>query len=63
MNLTELTTTLWVIVTIAGLIAAGWLGVTFSRIDERLRRTLEQRLARGEITMDEYRAKVGLLKG
>ncbi|HEY6958103.1 MAG TPA: hypothetical protein VI814_04700 [Candidatus Limnocylindria bacterium] len=61
MNLLDLTTMLWVILTLAAIVAAIWLIITFSRIDERLRRTLEQRLSRGEITMDEYRARVALL--
>lgn len=61
MTLLDLVTMLWVVVTSAAIVAAAWLIVTFSRIDERIRRTLEQRLARGEITMDEYRARVALL--
>ena len=61
MNLLDVTTMLWVIVTIAAVVAATWLVITFARVDERIRRTLEQRLARGEITMDEYRARVALL--
>ena len=61
MNLLDLTTMIWVILTVAAAVAAVWLVVTLGRVDERIRRTLEQRLARGEITMDEYRARVALL--
>ena len=61
MNLLDLTTMLWVILTVTAVVAAVWLVVTLGRVDERIRRTLEQRLARGEITMDEYRARVALL--
>ena len=61
MNLLDLTTMLWIVVTIAAVVSATWLVITFARIDQRIRRTLEQRLARGEITMDEYRARVALL--
>lgn len=61
MNLLDLTTMIWVILTVAAVVAVTWLVVTFARIDERIRHTLEQRLARGEITMDEYRARVALL--
>lgn len=61
MNLLDVATTLWVILTVAAVVAATWLILTLARIDGRTRATLEQRLARGEITMDEYRAKVALL--
>lgn len=61
MNLLDLTTMIWVILTVAAVVAVTWLVVTFASIDERIRHTLERRLARGEITMDEYRARVALL--
>lgn len=63
MNLLDLTAALWIVVTLAAIASGGWLAITLSRVDARIRRTLEQRLARGEITMDEYRAKVAILQG
>ena len=63
MNLLDLTAALWIVVTLAAIASVGWLAITRSRVDARIRRALEQRLARGEITMDEYRAKVAILQG
>jgi len=63
MDLQTVTGVLWLIVTAAAVVAAGWLIVTFSRADRDVRRVLEQRLARGEIDIDDYRARMALLGG
>lgn len=63
MNLLDVTAALWIVVTLVAIASGGWLAFTFSRVDDKIRRALEQRLARGEITMDEYRAKVAILQG
>jgi uncharacterized membrane protein len=62
-DLETVTAILWLVITAAAVFAAGWLIVTFSRIDRDLRRVLEQRLARGEIDIEDYRARMALLGG
>jgi uncharacterized membrane protein len=62
-DLMTLTSILWLVVTVAAVVAAGWLIVTFSRADRDVRRVLEQRLARGEIDIEDYRARMALLGG
>ncbi len=49
--------------TIAAAIAATWLVLTFRRIDRRARRALEERLANGEIDIDDYQRRITLLEG
>jgi uncharacterized membrane protein len=63
MDLETVTRVLWLIITAAAVFAAGWLIVTFSRIDRDVRRVLEERLARGEIDIEDYRARMALLGG
>ena len=63
MDLETVTAILWLVITAAAVFAAGWLLVTFSRIDRDVRRVLEQRLARGEIDIEDYRARMALLGG
>ena len=60
-DLATIATALWVAVTIAAVIAAAWLVVTFARIDRRARRVLEERLANGEIDIEDYRQRIALL--
>jgi uncharacterized membrane protein len=63
MDLETVTGILWLVITVAAVFAAGWLIVTFSRVDRHLRRVLEERLARGEIDIEDYRARMALLGG
>jgi len=63
MDLEAVTAILWLVITAAAVFAAGWLIVTLSRIDRDVRRVLEQRLARGEIDIEDYRARMALLGG
>ncbi len=56
--LVTLTTVLWVLVTIAAVIGVIWL-FSIVRTDPRIQ--LGERLARGEIDIDEYRARVASL--
>jgi uncharacterized membrane protein len=63
MDLETVSGVLWLVVTAAAVVAAGWLIVTFSHADRDLRRVLEERLARGEIDIEDYRARMALLGG
>ena len=54
---------LWIAVTVAAIVASGWLVMTLSRADREIRRALEQRLLRGEIDIEDYRTRVALLEG
>jgi uncharacterized membrane protein len=60
-DLTTIATALWIVVSIAAVIAAAWLIVTFARIDRHARRVLEERLASGEIDIEDYRQRIALL--
>lgn len=62
MTLFDLTGAIWFVVTIAAAVGFGWLVITIARVDDRTRRALEQRLARGEIDIDDYRARIALLE-
>ena len=53
----------WLVLTVAAVAAAVWLVATFARGDDRARRTLDDRLARGEIDVDEYRSRRAVLRG
>jgi uncharacterized membrane protein len=54
---------LWWLVSIAAVIALVWLVGAFLRSDREARRLLEERLARGEIDIDDYRGRVALIEG
>ncbi|HZP97540.1 MAG TPA: SHOCT domain-containing protein [Candidatus Limnocylindria bacterium] len=60
-DLATIATALWIAVTVAAVIAAARLIVTFARIERRARRVLEDRLASGEIDIDDYRRRIALL--
>lgn len=62
-DLATIATALWIAVSIAAVIAAAWLVFTFSRIDRDVRRRLEDRLASGEIDIEDYRRRIALLEG
>ena len=62
-DLATVTGVLWLVVTAAAVVAAAWLIITFSRADRDVRRLLEERLARGEIDIEDYRARMTLLGG
>ncbi len=62
-DLATIATAFWTLVTVAAVIAGAWLVITFRRIDRRARRVLEERLANGEIDIDDYRRRVALLEG
>ncbi len=61
MNLQDLATALWLVVTVAAIVSAVWLVISFRRFDARMRRILEQRLMRGEIDVEDYRRRVAIL--
>lgn len=54
---------LWIALTVVAVLAATWLVVTLARADRRIRRALEERLARGEIDIEDYRTRMALLGG
>ena len=60
-DLTTIAAAIWITLTIAAIVAATWLVITFRRIDQRVHRSLEQRLANGEIDIEDYRRRVALL--
>lgn len=60
-DLTTIAAAIWITLTIAAVVAATWLVITFRRIDQRVQRALEQRLANGEIDIEDYRRRVALL--
>ena len=62
-DLAAIATALWIVVTIAAAVAATWLVLAFRRIDRRARRALEERLANGEIDIDDYQRRIALLEG
>ena len=54
---------IWVGVTVIAVFAVAWLVHTFARADARVRKILEDRLARGEIDIEDYRMRIALLGG
>ena len=54
---------IWVGVTVIAVLAVAWLVHTFARADARVRKILEDRLARGEIDIEDYRMRIALLGG
>ena len=60
-DLWTITAALWIALTVAAVLAATWLVVTLSRADRRIRQALEERLARGEIDIEDYRTRLALL--
>lgn len=54
---------LWWVVSVAAVFALVWLVAAFTRSDREARRMLEERLARGEIDVEDYRARVALIEG
>jgi uncharacterized membrane protein len=62
-DLATIATALWIAVSVAAVIAAAWLVFTFSRVDRDVRRRLEDRLASGEIDIEDYRRRIALLEG
>ncbi len=61
MDIAWIATAVWLAVTAAAVVCAVWLIVRFIRSERTERQVLEERLARGEITVDDYRARVALL--
>lgn len=61
MDIAQVASALWLAVTAAAVVAALWLVIRFIRSERTERQVLEERLARGEITVDDYRARVALL--
>ena len=62
-DLWTITAALWIALTVVAVLAAAWLVVTLSRADRRIREALEERLARGEIDIEDYRTRLALLGG
>jgi uncharacterized membrane protein len=54
---------LWGSVSALAVVSLVYLAYTFSRIDRGIRARLDELLARGEIDIDEYRARVTVLRG
>ncbi len=59
-DLTPITTALWLAVTVGAFIAGAWLAVTFARLDRHARDVLERQLAAGEIDGEDYRRRITL---
>ena len=60
-DLWTITAALWIALTVVAVLAAAWLVTTLSRADRRIRQVLEERLARGEIDIEDYRTRMALL--
>lgn len=61
LDIAQIATALWLIVTAAAVVSALWLVTRFVRSERTERQVLEERLARGDITVEDYRARVALL--
>ena len=63
MSIETLAFVLWGSVSALAVLSLVYLAITFSRTDRGIRARLDERLARGEIDIDEYRARVTVLRG
>jgi uncharacterized membrane protein len=61
MSLEALAFVLWCAITVLALVSLVYLAVTLSSADRGIRARLDELLARGEIDIDEYRARMALL--
>jgi uncharacterized membrane protein len=63
MSVMAVATVLWWIVSVGAVVGVISLVVAFLRSDREARRFLEERLARGEIDIEDYRARVAVIDG
>jgi uncharacterized membrane protein len=63
MSVMTVATIIWWIVSAVAVIGLVWVVFVFLRSDREARRVLEERLARGEIDVDDYRNRVALIEG